>query len=390
MVASLASLPSELLASILAHLPVASVLSFSATCRTHQTLAYRALHTLNLAVFPTRIQCNMALMSRRAQSWGDESISFSCSSNDEFSDMLHAGVSKTTDVSSSSSSTRRCSGLNPNPAQCLDRQVTAQNQLAAEILNKPALRDLRSLSLQMYDMRSAELASVIAINLARLRHLELRFSHGFVHDQCLPPSYWHDAPSGSPAWNALVGLGGENRDKLRLHGLVSLRIERAGLTSMQLRRFVQANPLLRSLHLENVTGVDQEFVQWLAERCERGESRLEHIGLENCAQLNMQRLEDFAWLAAVTESELRYLSLYRCRNVRHDILVRLIDEPDGGGEGEEGLFELDLLEVLIPPNGPARHFGVVEESALRPLSRRLQTGLGTGLEKIEVDPEYAP
>lgn len=366
------SLPSELLSTILAHLPVSSLLNFSATCRTNQTFAYRALHTLNLAIFPSDIHCSMALMSKRFQIHNENSA------NDEGSDSLHSSISKTTGVPTTNPT-------NANSTVRLEQQITAQNEVAADILSKDSLLNLRSLSLNMYDLRSSQLASVMATRMAKLRHLELRFAHSYVHDRCLPAGYWNEAPIGSPAWNALVGLGQENNQNLRLRGLLSLRIERAGLTSTQLRKFIESNPLLRKLHLDNVTGVDLEFVHWLAAYCESGESRLEEITLERCPQLKMQRLEDFAWLAGITESEVSYLSLYRCRNVRHDILARLVDEDE-----EEGL-DLDLLETLVPPKGPTRHFGVVEETFSRSASIFMQTGLGTkwaAPDKIDIDPEY--
>lgn len=366
------SLPSELLSTILAHLPVPSLLNFSTTCRTNQIFAYRALHTLNLAIFPSEIHCSMALMSKKFQIHSENSVS------DEDSDTLPSSVTRTTGITTNNL-THTSSKVR------LENQIAKQNEIAAEILSKESTANLRSLSLNMYDLRSSHLTSIMATKMAKLRHLELRFAHSYVHDRCLPVGYWNEASNGSPAWNALVGLGQENKQNLRLRGLLSLRIERAGLTSTQLRKFIESNPLLRKIHLDNVTGVDLEFVHWLAAYCESGESRLEEITLERCPQLKMQRLEDFAWLAGITESEVRYLSLYRCRNVRHDILARLIDN-----EEEEGL-DLDLLETLIPPKGPIRYFGVVEKISSRPESVVMQTGLGTtwaGPDKIDIDPEY--
>lgn len=367
------SLPSELLFTILSHLPVSSLLDFSATCRTNQTLACRTLQTLNLAVLPSEIQCSMALMSRRYQQSQHHSMS------EDVADMLQSSVSKTTDIPTRLSKDSRA-------IERLEQQITAQNDIAADILGKESLKNLRSLSLHMYDLQSADLASVMATKLVKLRHLELNFAHPYIHDQCLPANYWHEAPSGSSAWNALVGLGQANQQKLRMRSLLSLHVKRAGLTSTQLRKLIESNPLLRRIHLENVTGVDLDFVQWLAAYCESGKSGLEQIVLERCPQLKMQRLEDFAWLAGITESEVSHLSLFKCRNVRHDIFVRLIEESDE----EEGL-ELDLLETLIPPKGPARHFGVVEEISSRPVSVVMQTGFGSmagAADKIDIDPEY--
>lgn len=367
------SLPSEILFTILAHLPVPALLNFSATCRTNQTLAYRNLQSLNLAVLPGEIQCSMALMSRKFLRSRDRSIS------DDIADMLQSSVSKPTDTP-----TRVSKGS--NATEHLEEHISAQNKIASDILSQDSLQNLKSLSLHMYDLRSTELTSTIATKMTKLRHLELNFAHPYIHEQCLPANYWHEAPAGSSAWNALVGLGQANQQKLRLRSLLSLQIKRAGLTSTQLRKFIESNPLLRKIHFENVAGVDLEFVQWLAAYCESGKSRLEEIVLEQCPQLKMQQLEDFAWLAGISDSEVRHLSLFKCRNVRHDIFVRLIEDSE-----EEEDLELDLLETLIPPKGPARHFGVVDETSSRPLSVVMQTGFGSitsGMDKIDVDPEY--
>lgn len=373
---TLMSLPSEILFTILTNLSIPSLLRFSATCRANQTLAYSNLQTLNLAALPNDIQCSMALMSKNFQTSRDGSIS------EDTADTIQSSVSMTTNIP-----TRIPKGSNAKDR--LEEHISAQNKIAIDILGKEFAKNLRSFSLHMYDMRSSDLASTMATKLSKLRHLELDFAHSYIHDQCLPANYWHEASQGSSAWNSLVGLGHANQQNLRLRNLLSLQIRRAGLTSTQLRKFIESNPLLRKIHFENVTGVDLEFVQWLAVYCESGRSRLEQITLEQCPQLKMSRIEDFAWLAGITESEVSHLSLFKCRNVRHDMFVRLIEETDDD-EDENGL-ELDLLETLIPPKGPARHFGAVEERPSRPVSLVMQTGSGLGhlgQQKIDVDPDY--
>lgn len=333
------------------------------------------LRDLNLAVFARDLHCRLALVSQhRGPGCAYEAVL----------DAPQTCVAKTTNIPI------RTSKKDSNPATTLQQQISAQNEIAADILCKESVQNLRSLSLQMYEVRSLELTSAIARNLPKLKHLELRFCHQFVHDQTLPGNYWREAPEGNPCWNALVGLGSENQKALRLRELQTLRIERAGLTSTQLQKLVEANPQLRELHLANVTGVDLEFVNWLAAYCESGKSKLEKLELESCPRLNMQQLEDFVWLSGITESEssVRNLSLWMCRNVRNEMLIDLIEN------GEDEGFELDTLETIIPPRGPVRRFGVVETKVSNPVTVVLTTGTVkienelTGWDKIDVDPEY--
>lgn len=361
---TLMSLPTELVATILSQLPLHALLSFSATNLTNRALAQTVLQELNMAVLPRDLYGRLALMEHDADS-----------ASLDFSIIKTAMLEKPLKSSS--------------PPEILQRQVCLQNKIATDVLKNECTHSVRILSLHMYDFRSSELASVMANNLSKLRELTLRFCHPYIHDKAISSNYWREVPDGSPCWNALVGLGAENQQNLRLRNLHSLRIERAGLTSTQLRKFVESNPRLKNLHLENVAGVDQEFVQWLGAYCESDKSRLEQITLQNCRQLKMQKLEDFAWLAGIAESSVTYLSLAKCRNVRHEMLVTLIEDED---EDEE--LRLDTLETIIPPRGPARHYGVAEEVVQGQLLVTMAAGVGGAAkhicdtDKIVVDPQF--
>lgn len=356
------SLPSELLVTILAYLPLQTLLAFSVTCRTNRVHAQTVLQELNLAVFPRNLHGRLALLEHNEDT---ETFDFS--------------VIKTTTLERTSKTS--------NLVETLRRQVSAQNKIATDVLSNKLTHNLRSLSLHMYELNSSELASMIATNLSKLRDLALKFHHPFIHDDSISLSHWKDAPAGSPCWNPLVGLGAEHQKNLRLRNLHCLHIERAGLTSAQLRKFVESNPSLRRLILDNVTGVDQDFARWLGAYCGSGRSRLEEITLEGCPQLKMQKLDDFAWLAGITKSSVKYLSLFRCRNVRHEMLVNLI-------EGEDEELELNTLETINPPKGTLRHFGVLEEIGPGYLPVIMTAGVAEVekrnlmMDKIDVDPEF--
>lgn len=356
------SLPTELVATILAHLPIHALLSFSATNRANRTLAQTALQELNVAVLPRDLHGRLALMEHNADI---ASLDFSIIKTAMLEKPLKA----------------------LHFSEILRRQVSLQNKITIDILKNEFTHSVKSLSLHMYDFGSAELASVLANNFPKLRELTLRFCHPYIRDKSTSSNYWKEAPEGSPCWNALVGLGAENQQHLRLRNLHSLRIERAGLTSAQLRTFVESNPRLVKLHLDNVAGVDQEFVRWLGTYSESDTSRLQAITLQNCPQLKMHRLEDFVWLAGITESSVRYLSLAKCKNVRYETLVQLIEDEDED-------LELNTLETIVPPRGPTWHYGVVEEVCPSPLPMTMSTGVGgtakcfDSMDRIIVDPAF--
>ena len=375
MAVTLDLLPSELVVAIIAHLSIPSLLAFAATSSSNQKLAHKSLHSLNLAILPKDIHCRLALIAQDRDS--DQNY-------DDLSDFPRFSVTRTTKVP------HRITNDDKNPGIMLDKQISTQNEIAYGILRKDCVYNLRSLSLHMYDIRSSDLASIMARNLSQLRELELKFYHPYIHDQSLPSSYWRDAPDGSPCWNALAGLGVANRNTLRLHGLQVLKIQRAGLTSVQLRKFIEANPRLRYLHLDNVTGVDLEFAQWVAEYCGSGRSCLERVSFEKCSKLRMQQPEDFAWLARATgdDSVVKSLSLSRCPNIRMDILMDLVEN------GQDHGIRIQALESFVPPRGPARRYGVIEEASARIWWSLMETGAGmiekqlAQSGKIDVDPDF--
>jgi len=377
MATSIASLPSELLDIILSSLPISSLLALSATSKKYQVLAHKALQTLNLAVFPHDIHCQLALLTQQLRLGipdDNERVSSNCPSFDCIARTTGSPVKSYSNVK--------------NSAEARTKRISIQNEIAAHILGQRSLRYLKRLVLNTYDIASTELTTVIATKLPQLKHLELNFNHPYIHDQYLSSGYWREAPAGNPCWNALVGLGQTSQHNLRMRNLQSLRIERAGITSAQLRSLLKSNPQLRSIHLNNVTGVDQEFVQWLGIYCEDGQTPLQEIILENCSQLRMQDSEDFAWLAGITAGSVRRLSLSLCRNVNHRRLVEVIEDEDD----DEGLGFRDL-EVIVTPRGTVYHLGVLEKVHSNVPFHIVygsadHSSEGTMVNKLEVDPQY--
>lgn len=354
-------LPPEIIGSILSYLNIHSLLSFGATSKHNQISAQHALTTLDLAVLPRQVHCNLALASQYCRDNVPGDI-----------DPPLFGIAKTTNIPICLSK----EGQNPTIIRQI--QVEAQNQIATDILSKDSVQHLQSLSLHTYEIQSEQLTAVLGRKLPKLRNLELNFSHQYIHNLGTSSSYWRNPPEGTPCWNSMVGLGIENQRELTLRNLQSLKIDRAGLTSAQLKKLVDSNPGLRLLDLKNVTGVDLEFLNWLSRQCQDGRSRIQLLRLESCPQLVMQSREDFTCLYGMANSPIRYMSLLNCVNVREQILEDIVME--------NGDFR--ALDTFIIPGGRMAQHGHLEKTLTKPLERLLQP-FDWVHRMIEVDPDFA-
>ena len=208
--ATIASLPTEIVGSILSYLNIQSLLSFSATSKDNQLQARYSLLRLDLAVLPRQVHCSLALASQYCRDEVQGDI-----------DPPQFGIGKITHVSLA------LNKENPNPATIRQIQIQAQNQIATDILTQQSVQNLQSLTLHMYDVQSGDLADTIGRKLPHLRNLELNFCHPFIHNSATSSSYWRHASEGTPCWNSLVGLGVENQRHLHLQNLQSLKVDRA-------------------------------------------------------------------------------------------------------------------------------------------------------------------
>ena len=129
----------------------------------------------------------------------------------------------------------------------------------------------------------------------------------------MPAGFFEQPTRVSSLWNALAGLGAECDEKLALRNLVSLRLERAGCTSAQLRGIVARNPGLRSLRLRKVRGVDEDFVNWLGSDANTCRSNLAALRIEECANLELLQAEDYLWLSGL--DGLTSLKIFGCARV---------------------------------------------------------------------------
>ncbi|KEF57699.1 uncharacterized protein A1O9_05617 [Exophiala aquamarina CBS 119918] len=311
---SLSSLPPELLHEILLCLPISNLLSFACTSKENFTTSTLALQTLHLAVLPRRIYGVLTFLN-----------SYHLDDNDDDPDAYDGTPSLHQVIIPSELPTHSLQGSkkagaqisrtsNLTPVQYREQLFALQNKLACSVLSTSALCKIQTLSLHLYELTSPELATVLATSFDSLRNLHLNFSHPYIHDTCLPAHYWTSPVflKGSPVWNSLAGLGDLHAATLKLGTLETLTLERAGITSVQLRKWIAQNPRLKQITLRNVLGVDHDFVEWLGEyyspRTKIGRdavrrtneteppARLQKLALEHCSSLILKSKADFTWL----------------------------------------------------------------------------------------------
>ena len=303
---SISSLPSELLHQILTYLPIPTLLTFAQTSKQNYAASISALETLELAVLPRRIYGVLTFLNSFYLDDPDGGDAY-----DDFSS--HYQVTVLSELSSlfnrTAKKTKHPQFQEPKltPLQYREQLFALHNSVAHSVLSTPTLSKLQTLRLHLYHLTSPELTGLLATAFHHLRNLHLNFSHPYLHDTCLPAHYWTSPMflKGSPVWNSLAGLGDEHASKLKLRTLESLTLERAGITSVQLRRWIERNPRLRQLTLRNVLGVDKDFVDWLGQHHSpqgigAGEkskpARLRRLALEHCSSLSLRATDDFNWL----------------------------------------------------------------------------------------------
>ncbi|KIW14638.1 hypothetical protein PV08_07422 [Exophiala spinifera] len=343
--APFSSLPPEILLHILNHLAFSDILRFARTSKQHYAASALALQELQLAVLPRRVHGKLAFLHSANVNDPDYASGL------EGQDSLARNQVIVTSCLENPVMWQNRHELHPSPARYREELIQLQNALAYSALVSSTLVNLQSLTLHMYDIVSAPLTELLATRFLKLRHLHLNFKHRYIHDTCLPAGYWEHAEllRGSPAWNALAGLGHRHESKLKLHHLESLTLERAGITEAQLRKWIQQNPGLRELQLVNCLGVDSSFVKWLGQyysdnwdRSPHPTKKLKHLAFEECAYLSLGTAESYSWLDSLlvpgvgvqstkitddsSASPLRTLSLSKCPLTSTFALLEYLDQ----------------------------------------------------------------
>ncbi|MCJ1445264.1 MAG: hypothetical protein MMC23_005769 [Stictis urceolatum] len=247
--ASVDSLPTELLHQICTFLPTPDLLSFGASSRLHHALSLMTLHTLRLGIFPSRIHGLASSLSCP--------IPETASSAEPINIVLPKGQSRSKD--------------------CVIRN---QNRKAARILSLHG-RSLRDLELAIWSLEKPATDQIA--KLARLRHLSIRLDHPHTRHRDLRPNHWREAER-STVWNSFFGdpkerpatdsLPAEPTSQGRSSNQIQSRpvfgelrtvtLERAGITDWQLQRLLEENPGVEELYLRKCTILTEDFFAWLA------------------------------------------------------------------------------------------------------------------------------
>ena len=226
MIADLSSLPPELLHQTLTYLPVSSLLAFGQTSKYHHAVSARAFLKLRLGAFPSQINCVLSLFD----ALGDD-------------DMAHSVQIL----------------LERKKNRSKDLVVRNQNRKLSAVLERQG-RYLHDLEVSLWALEDP-LAKRIG-SLGMLRRLSVRMDHPHTRHADVPLSFWKSAEP-SAAWNRLYANPG-NGPLVPLGRLQILTLERAGITSYQLRRVLECNPRVTELRLRKCLALDDEFWAWLA------------------------------------------------------------------------------------------------------------------------------
>jgi hypothetical protein len=299
-------LPPEVLHQILDYLPISTLLRFGRTSRSNYSAAISALQHLRLAIFPKETQCMLVSITSAGFTDDDPDV------GDAFYDNAGLNWVKITaplpPVDRPSRSKVRHQGhVPPDPAIYREKLFQLHNALAYSILSTPTLASLRYLAIHIYHIDSLALTKVLATQLPSLRDLQLNLHHPYLHDPCLPGGYWTNPAHLQPSkiWDVFGGLRLQQSSDLKLRKLERLTIQRAGISNLQLQKWIECNPNLAELRLRHVAGVDQDFVQWMGRYYHIPRSRtsditsprrLQVLALENCAALVLNNIDHFTWL----------------------------------------------------------------------------------------------
>ena len=222
--ASIHSLPAEILREVLTYLPIPYLFAFGLTSKHHHLIQLISLQKLRLGVFPTRLNGLLSLME---------------SSHD--SDTTHAVQIV----------------LDKRKTRGKDMVIHNQNVTTRKIVEKNR-QTLRDLEVSLWDLQKSSADALSTLH--RLRRLAIRLDHPNVRYAGIDKAFWATSP-GSTVWNQLYS---EKGDKKCLGRLQSLTLERAGITDYQLQRILDANPYITKLRLQKCLTLSAEFFETLS------------------------------------------------------------------------------------------------------------------------------
>ena len=287
MPADLASLPPELLRSIMHHLPIPALFALGQTAHYPRAVQLTTLTTLQLGIFPSRIDSIFSTLD---------------------------GAATTYDP------TRNVQIVLPKAdGRTKDAVIREQNARSTKILRQePHQNGLRDVELALWELQRSTAQALTGLR--RLRSLAVRCDHPHTQHPRVDRKYWHTAP-GSTVWNHFYAS--PNRQSTKngpqwtttaaepiLGNLERLTLERAGISDYQLRKILAENPSIRELRLRRCRTLTAETFEYLA-RSDVGQ-RLEvlHFTHSDGEEIDARILEYIGQMP-----RLRELSLRGCANL---------------------------------------------------------------------------
>ncbi|KAH8700693.1 F-box domain protein [Talaromyces proteolyticus] len=361
----LSKLPLELILMILTYLPIHSLVTFGVTSKRNYRYHALCMRKLHIGIFHKRLHSTIAFLDTDSMHEFTESHVFKNSTKTQ-SHQIPVVLPESAlgmDIIGCRSRPRARShvyrAVESRPGKRLyaellndkgirflssaEQTIHAQNEQFAQIISRYGI-SLLELEFMAYDINDEGAIALSACCGPRLRHLGLRFEHPHVRDSMLSRNYWTKPAPGSPAWNALIGIGPIGKG-IGMDNLESLVLERAGITPWQLQMLVKRNEKLRVLKLRTCAAAQPEFVNWLGgidvSECEEESPRensepapgalLRTLWIENCDSIRSVHLcsgedeegsVDFSleWVSGLTG--LQSLSLRECRNIDPQVVER--------------------------------------------------------------------
>ncbi|KAJ9664274.1 hypothetical protein H2201_005266 [Coniosporium apollinis] len=288
--ATIHSIPPELLFQILSYLPIRSLLSFSVTSKSCHALASASVTTLSFGVYPTSLASKISRLHHTAAT-----------------DIELAEKDDPTTVSLIVPEAEKL----PLPAL-----YAFHGALTTSVLLRYS-NSLRHLDLTVWTLDQC-IATALG-GCRSLRSLTLRIEN--PHVRLGADAAWELSESGvkvmrkvdeDDAWDIFDGAWGRLRE---------LRVEGARVSSEQLRKVLRVNPSVRELSVQRCKKLDKELWRFLGAEWV-GRRDLEALSYVGCGVLDMETLEK----SLPAFGKLRHLSLLGTVGLDIDEVKRKNDE----------------------------------------------------------------
>lgn len=226
--ATLASLPPEMIREVLSYLPIRPLLAFGSTSKENHAYQSFSLSKLRLGVFPSRLNGIISLME----------------AGENRSSMNSVQVT-----------------LPKSKSRTKDMVIRYQNATVDKVVNNYQ-QTLRDLEVALWELNKSSMESIG--RLRNLRRLSIRLDHPHTRHIDVDRSFWRSSP-GSTVWNSLFKDSSAKSTRTNPLGrLESLSLERAGITDYQLQQTLMNNPRITVLRLQKCLTLTKETFQYLA------------------------------------------------------------------------------------------------------------------------------